>query len=242
MSTPELNTKPSSPVSNSSSDDGDIVLRSGREADSRVIIELAQGRFSHAGICSRADMHEVVDAYPRNPGSAVAKTRIEEFFDETHAADGGGVYRYKGLSTKARAAARYAEDQCEQHFVFDIMDPILGHDLELRNNNSLYCSEFVWRCFRDGANVVLVAPEEFADFLSPETLNNTAKVLGDFQITQTIGPAAKLIPSPFAAAVAKPKLKHFGHNGRFVTPDQLANSVHVSLVRNVPPFSLSELG
>jgi Permuted papain-like amidase enzyme, YaeF/YiiX, C92 family len=233
MSRSEVTTETS--TSSESSDDGDIVLRSGREPESSVIRSLAQGRFSHAGICSRGDLREVVDAYPRDPASAVAKTTIEDFFHEEHAADGGGIYRYKGASTKARAAARYAEDQCTEHFVFDIRDPILGFDLELRNNNKLYCSEFVWRCFRDGANVVLVAPEDFADFLAPANLNNIARVLGEYETTRRLGRLGKLIPSPVAAAAIRPKFKHTPHNGRFITPDQLANSAHVSLLREIPP-------
>jgi Permuted papain-like amidase enzyme, YaeF/YiiX, C92 family len=239
VSTPDTTVEESSSIADMS-DDGDIVLRSGGEPESRLIARLGRGRFSHAGICGRAEHHEVIDAYPREP-SAVAKTTFELFFDRSHAGNGGGIYRYQGPLTKARAAARYAASLCEEHFVFDILDPILGRDGEVINNSRLYCSEFVWRCFRDGANVVLVAPEDFADFRSAENISNTAKVLGERELTERIGASARLVPSPMVRAMAEPKLRRFPHNGRFVTPDQLANSSHVSLIQCIPPFSSSKL-
>jgi hypothetical protein len=226
---------------------GDILLRSGREPDSVLIRRLAKGRFSHAGICSSGNSEKVVDAYPRGEDeSVVAATAISDFFDKNHAGDGGGAYRYNGLPLKARAAARYAELQCQECFTFDIYDPILGRDLEPINNNRLYCSEFVWRCFRDGANVVLVEPAAFLNLLAPENINNTVKAWAYYRLVQKMGPAAKLVPS-FVIGVAaniigavtkskvKSELKHVHHNGRFVTPDQLATSTYVSLIRDIPP-------
>jgi hypothetical protein len=233
MSVPELSAEPAGAIS---FEDGNILLRSGREPESLLLRNIARGRFSHAGICNRGELREVVDAMPRGgQASAVAKSMIENFFDEEHAADGGGVYRYNGPSAKARAAARHAEDQCKEHFVFSIHDPILGLDLEPIDNNRLYCSEFVWRCYRDGANVVLVAPQDFVNLLAPENLNNTLKELGNHFARQRFGSVAELIPSAVSAAFARSQLKAFDHNGCFITPDQLADSTRVSLVREIPP-------
>lgn len=146
--------------------DGDTLLRAGEEA---WIMELTGGRFSHAGICTKGNTNEAADAHPvdshRKKGNEVATLPISDFFSKAHAPGGGEVYRYTGGKPQAEAAARWAEGECGKPYYFDIMDPITGSRGTVQHNNRLYCSEFVWRCYRSGAGVTLVDPNDFINLL-----------------------------------------------------------------------------
>lgn len=198
---------------------------------SRLIMQLTGGQFSHAGICSRGSLGEAVDAYPREPHNAVASQPISEFFDQEQAPSGGEVYRYRGVADRAREAAEFSIRQTSQEYIFDIMDPILGADHSLLYNERLYCSEFVWRCYRDGAGITLVEPQNFCDVSQAATTPILAQMARE-RMEGLARAIANQLPDWKLAGVAR--LKSVGHNGRFVTPSQLATSHLVQRVGGLP--------
>lgn len=186
--------------------DGDILLRSSNEWK---ISLFSKGDYTHAGLCGKVEENVAIDAYPGRDPYAIAKSHLGEFFDEEHAPNGWSVFRFSGMedaekkSEKAEAARIWAEQQCDEEYFFDLFDPIVGKiglfqwvfgkADEINENKHLYCSEFVWRCYRDGANVELVKPEDFKFIVLVRTF--------------------------------KPK-----HSGYFITPTQLAESLHTTLI------------
>jgi hypothetical protein len=228
--------------------DGDLLFRAGTADDSRLIMQLTGGQFSHAGICGRAETGEAVDAYPRDPqDQAIACVSLVEFFDEHHAAGGGGVCRYRGDPERAREAARFAARQVDERYFFDIRSPILGRGYEVVGDNRLYCSEFVWHCFRTGAGVTLVDPRDFYDLFTAAGRAEDAESLAALVRERLVSArtpkqmaqkaTAQVMSDP---ALARKVLKRElgpGHNGRFVTPDQLARSPRVLHVHTFPARS-----
>jgi hypothetical protein len=226
--------------------DGDVVLRAGSEEDSLLIMQLTGGRFSHCGICTRPDPGIAVDAYPRpTKGRAVGEVPLDEFFDEEHAAGGGETYRYKGEAERAAEAARHAERQITQDYYFDIRDPVLGRKYQIIENNRLYCSEFVWRCYRDGAGIVLIDPRRFFDLHSALQNEGNARMIADLargQLARESGRSQAVLAmlanwSPDRKVATRVLTQELGpgHNGRYITPDQLSKSKHLLLRITIPP-------
>jgi hypothetical protein len=229
-------------------EDGDILLRSGGDVESEVIMDLTSSPFSHSGICGSAESAEAVDAYPADEGKAskqtkgpysrkkgreVAKLPISLFYSEEHAPGGGEVYRYKGAAEKRQMAAKWAMEQSRHSYFFDIMDPIVGVEGVPLDNNKLYCSEFVWSCFRHGANVVLVKSEDFLDLFSRARLAQTVQAIVPLAREQA-GQVSKVAPDSVMEKLIDRRIKRSQHNGKFLAPGQLASSAHVTRVHSIP--------
>ena len=179
---------------------GDIFLRAGQHEQIALI---TGGTYTHSGICVDSN-GTVVDALDRGDESAVASASAIEFFDTQSAPSGGAIYCFIGDPNQAQDAASYAIIQSTLHYEFDITDPIVGLDGDILDNNRLYCSEFVWRCYRYGANVALVDVNNFAEI----TIDQLADILE--------------FGKPVAVKAMRFRYRH--HSGRFVTPQQLAES------------------
>lgn len=229
-----------------STSDGDILLRANLSMEQ---IRLVSGEYSHSGICNDGARREVVDAFPYRDPHAVARSLLDAFFSQDNADGGGGIFRYSGepgqseidarYVRKAAAAARYAADQCTVPYYFDLYDPIVGRDLDLIDNQRVYCSEFVWRCFRFGANVVLVLQDDFVDLWAERGGKPVMVPLARAYVQEQVGQLGRLIPDWVLGGSAGVYAWWITHNGRYLTPDQLAQSRYVRLVRKLPPAGKS---
>lgn len=216
--------------------DGDILLRAGEE---QWIMELTAGRFSHSGICIHGSSMEAADAHPvdihRSEGHEVAMLPITDFFSPDHALGGGEVFRYKGDKSKAEAAARWGESETGNPYEFELMDPIIGSGGAVENNNRLYCSEFVWRCYRFGAGVTLVDPKGFVNFLDSAHKDKTLRILTRYvrehQDAKEWYPDWLISDKKIQEGILD---KLAAHNGLFIAPQQLADSPQVKRVHTIP--------
>lgn len=209
---------------------GDILLRAGEEV---WIMEITGGPYSHAGTCVNGASEQAVDAHPedahRTEGNEVAQLPISDFFSVAHAAGGGDVFRYTGPKSNAEAAAKWAEAECGKAYVFDLWDPIVGPSGNLQNNNQLYCSEFVWRCYRTGAGVTLVDPKDFINLKDKKVYDRNIEILTE--VAKREGEIPKYVPGPIARKLVKKEFKN--HNGRFLAPIQLADSPSTKKVKSI---------
>lgn len=201
---------------------GDILLRAGVN---QWIADLTNGPYSHAGICTNPAGFKAVDAHPvdahRSAGHEVAKLPIADFFSKAHAPGGGDVYRYTGKKSEAEAAAKWAGVETGKPYTFDLFDPIMGSGAAVKDNNSLYCSEFVWRCYRTGAGVTLVNPKDFQNFKKDKaTEDKSMKIMAGG--AKDSGQAPWYAPEKVVVAWVKKRFA--GHNGVFMAPIQLADS------------------
>lgn len=211
---------------------GDVLLRSGSAGDSIAIMTLTGGPYSHAGIYSHVERNEVIDAYPPgdepSPRRTVDAQDLNAFFSE-HPPQRAAVYRYNHPGQKGEEAAQYAIEQLDEHYVFDIIDPIVGIADELLDNHRLYCSEFVWRCYRFGANINLIEINDFINILSDENLEEHGNHFA--VLIRERHQALQILPDGLTIKGMQVFTSLIGHNGRFISPSQLANSPHLDQVR-----------
>jgi uncharacterized protein YycO len=197
---------------------GNILLRAGE----KWILDLTKSSYSHAGIC--VDPSTAADAHPEDKyhtaTNSVGRVPISEFFSKEHASN-GGIYRYKYDSTHAEKAGEWADNQVGKPYIFCIEDPILGSDMGLQDNNSIYCSEFVWLAYKRGADIELVKATDFMNLLSDENIENTVEVLTEY--LRKKGEIPKLAPAFAVRKGVTMELKK-RHNGYFIAPSQFASS------------------
>lgn len=124
---------------------GDIVFRQGGSWISEAVrMADRQSDYSHAGIVCIHDRNAfVVHAQPAeglNGHGGVLEVPIEEFFS-VHAASRMAVLRVRqNLEPAAARAARAAHGYLRRPF---------DTALDLSSGSSLYCTELIWRCYRD---------------------------------------------------------------------------------------------
>lgn len=140
------------------------------------------------------------------------------------------MFRYTGSSADATKAATWAKGECGKPYVFDIMDPILGATGTVNFNNKLYCSEFVWHCYKEGAGIELVKPADFINLLSEANIDRTLEALLP-QIREQMD-IPWYVPDFYVKWEAEKKLKSM-HNGFFVAPVQLADSALTKKVHSI---------
>ncbi|NLV53702.1 MAG: hypothetical protein GXY64_10645 [Bacteroidales bacterium] len=126
--------------------EGDLVLRCGCGAESRLITESSNSSYSHIGILhydSLASEWMVVHAVPGeaegNHPEWVKLESLTAFFSYERAVRGAWMRVGCGDSI-AEAAARYALTKVEQRVEFD-------SDYLLSDTTRLYCSELVWQAY-----------------------------------------------------------------------------------------------
>jgi cell wall-associated NlpC family hydrolase len=157
---------------------GDVILRRGRDAVSGIVLASDQGsRFSHAGIVIQAGrllgVVHVLPAEPAHPKGTVMAEPVEIFSSPDEASE-VAIFRLLGPRSgvpaeAARIALRYVKEQRRFDYRFDLATP-----------SELYCSELVWRAFREaGTDLVdgrfrkLALPIRSGDFVLPSSLANS---------------------------------------------------------------------
>ncbi|HYQ83256.1 MAG TPA: YiiX/YebB-like N1pC/P60 family cysteine hydrolase, partial [Rubrobacter sp.] len=125
---------------------GDVILRRGRDAVSAMVLTVDQGsRFSHVGLVVRlGDLRAVVHALPgdeAHPDGQVLVQSVGEFLAPERASE-VAVYRLTEPSGVPAAAAAVALRYVREGRHFDA-------DFRLETARELYCSELVWRAFRE---------------------------------------------------------------------------------------------
>jgi hypothetical protein len=195
---------------------GDILLREGPGTDSDLIMKITNHPFSHAGIVVRKPNNSLValDAYPDRGNLAVSTVTLEDFFDTTHAKS-GVLVRYCSAGTLSEGIAQkvseWALTQISVNYEFDLFDP---YD---NNNNNLYCSEFVWRCFLTQRINLVALP---INILSHDNKENTLNALVDFAYASGTAPRIAM-----RSKVRTEVIKKLGsHKGLFIAPYQLLES------------------
>ncbi len=126
--------------------EGDIAFRRGIGAASRIVLAAnSDGSYSHVGIVVEVDdtlrvVHEVPFEGKSREDDKIYSDDIGEFFS-TFKAKSGAIYRLRGLdSTTIAKICRYAKRHLKKSTPFD-------HEYNLSDDNMLYCSELVWRCY-----------------------------------------------------------------------------------------------
>lgn len=126
--------------------DGDMVLRCGTGAESRLIVQRSNATYSHIGILqydSLAGEWTVIHAVPGEnaPGEPeyIKRETLADFFAPINAQRGAWM-RIDCADEAARRAAEYCRRKADEHVLFD-------NDYLLEDTTELYCCELVWRAY-----------------------------------------------------------------------------------------------
>ena len=206
--------------------DGDVLLRCCDTPESHMLANISGGVYSHAGICGESSSETAVDAYPGRDPNAVSMLAMGSFFGTDFHAFAGAIYRYKcGDGTEGMDAARFAVEQSGDHsYEFSLFDPIVGED-GIIYDDTLYCSEFVWRCYRLGANVTLIPVQDFLNLNDPDVVGRASRGLAAHaaEVSRLAKCLSYVSYVPGVPKVAvRALLGSYGHNGIFVSPHQLS--------------------
>lgn len=133
--------------------DGDMVLRCGTGAESRLIIRRSNAAYSHIGILQYDSLSTewmVIHAVPGEnaPGEPeyLKREPLTDFFAPMTAQCGAWM-RIDCSDEAARRAAEYCRRKADEHVLFD-------NDYLLEDTTELYCCELVWRAYlREGIDI-----------------------------------------------------------------------------------------
>ena len=135
-----------SPVSLSGMDEwreGDLVLRCGWGAESRLVVYQGHSPFSHIGILhfdSVSGQWNVIHAVPgEDEPEYVKEEPVERFFAPERAKIGAWL-RVNCTDSVAKVATHYALRNVNEKILFD-------NEYLLEDSTQLYCTELVWRAF-----------------------------------------------------------------------------------------------
>ncbi|MCQ2198616.1 MAG: hypothetical protein MJZ19_02710 [Paludibacteraceae bacterium] len=152
---------------------GDLVFRLGRSVESRFVKSTGeQCGFSHVGIMVWfGDTLKVVHAVPEeNKNDSMVCENIESFLCEDRA-QRTGFFKVVCNDSLASCAAEYGLRKFNEGCMFD-------HDYDLDNDDKLYCTEFVWRAYKEaGVDISMGSRTEIAtlfvksgEVISPQDL------------------------------------------------------------------------
>jgi hypothetical protein len=174
---------------------GDVIFRRGRDTVSAVVLAADGGsRFSHVGIIVPIGrLPAVVHALPDDAEHPEGRVRIEPVgaFIAPENASELAVYRlHEGFGETsgetAGRAARHALRYVREQRRFD-------NDFRLETPGELYCTELVWRAFReagtdllDGRFARLRLPLRSGDFVLPSSMTESPHL--GLVIRKDIGP------------------------------------------------------
>ena len=126
--------------------EGDLVLRCGYGAESRLVTTASHSIYSHIGILHYDESSAQWMAVHAVPGEAAAGERevlksepLNDFYAEERAVRGAWA-RVDCPDSVAAAAAAYALRKVERRVEFD-------NDYLLSDTTSLYCTELVWQAY-----------------------------------------------------------------------------------------------
>ena len=132
---------------------GDMVLRAGCGAESRLVMQRSNSSFSHIGILqydSLPGQWMVIHAVPaeNEPGEPeyIKREALTDFFAPIKAQKGAWM-RINCSDETANRAAQYCRNKYEERVLFD-------NDYLLRDTTELYCCELVWLAYlREGIDI-----------------------------------------------------------------------------------------
>lgn len=205
--------------------DGDVFLRAGLDED---IAAITQEAYTHAGMCTNVARAAATHCCPSHGDTHVYEVDIDEFFDISNAPGGGAIHRHDNAHA-ASSAAHWASLQTTRHYTFSIYDPILGPTGTPDFNYYMYCSEFVWWAYHNGAGIDLVPTDDFENLLDTDRREHTLACI--IRAARHRHVAYRFLPEK----VLRDKVEALiaCHNGYFVTPAQLSESPVLSLVRTI---------
>ena len=126
--------------------EGDLVLRCGYGAESKVVTEASQSIYSHLGILhydSPTAQWQVIHAVPgeaeRGEPEWLKAESISEFY-ATDRAIRGAWMRVNCSDSISASAARYALQKVKEKVEFD-------NDYLLSDTTQIYCTELVWQAY-----------------------------------------------------------------------------------------------
>lgn len=123
--------------------EGDLVLRCGWGAESRLVVYQGRSSFSHIGILhfdSVSGHWHVIHAVPgEDEPEYIKEEPVDRFFAPERAKTGAWL-RVNCTDSVARAAVCYARHKVNNHVLFD-------NEYLLADTTHLYCTELVWRAF-----------------------------------------------------------------------------------------------
>ena len=126
--------------------EGDLVLRCGYGAESKVVTEASQSIYSHIGILhydTPSAQWQVIHAVPGEAEKGEPEWLKAESISEFYASDRascGAWMRVDCSDSIAAAAARYALQKVEEQVEFD-------NDYLLSDTTQIYCTELVWQAY-----------------------------------------------------------------------------------------------
>ena len=126
--------------------EGDLVLRGGCGAESRVVMDASQSLYSHVGILHRDSsegewmvIHAVPGEAERGEPEYVKCESLPSFYAAERAVSGAWM-RVNCADSIAAAASRYALRKMREQVEFD-------NDYQLSDTMQLYCTELVWQAY-----------------------------------------------------------------------------------------------
>lgn len=126
--------------------EGDLVLRCGYGAESKVVTEASQSIYSHIGILhydTPSAQWQVIHAVPGEAEKGEPEWLKAESISEFYASDRascGAWMRVDCSDSIAAAAARYALQKVKEQVEFD-------NDYLLSDTTQIYCTELVWHAY-----------------------------------------------------------------------------------------------
>lgn len=126
--------------------EGDLVLRCGYGAESKVVAEASQSIYSHIGILhydTPSAQWQVIHAVPGEAEKGEPEWLKAESISEFYASDRascGAWMRVDCPDSIAASAARYALQKVEEQVAFD-------NDYLLSDTTQIYCTELVWQAY-----------------------------------------------------------------------------------------------
>lgn len=122
---------------------GDLMLRCGYGAESRVVTTQSQSTYSHIGILywnEKDSIWMIIHAVPgENEPEYIKYEPVEEYFSSHRAKDGAWM-RVDCEDSIAKKAAEYTYHKWKEKIVFD-------NSYLLSDSTQLYCTELVWRAY-----------------------------------------------------------------------------------------------
>lgn len=131
------------PIPKDSIRNGDLVFRLGRSVESRLVKESGNhNEFSHVGIMVWIDdTLKVIHAVPQENNDTIVCELVEKFLSQKRAQQ-VGFFKVKCVDSVANIAADYGIRKYYEHCMFD-------HDYDLDDDSKMYCTEFVWRAYKE---------------------------------------------------------------------------------------------
>lgn len=124
--------------------EGDLALRCGWGAESKMVTTRSQAIYSHIGILHYDSLHaewQVIHAVPGEDEPELVKAEPVALFFSHERARNGAWARVDSPDSIAQRAVQYALRKVEEKILFD-------NNYLLEDSTELYCTELVWRAYK----------------------------------------------------------------------------------------------